>query len=523
MPDFNQRRNGRNGERLAMTKSYSDFMNEISKDEIYEGLLAYGLFADTLPPVFSSESFYEYCCQMTYSFHDKGRNYIYYESMRNTNVPRQLAIPNPMAYQKLCKFISDNWDKLQRHFYEKTESQEYIVSRIHVRKMNNTKKIFKMNYKKWALDGSPESDLLIGKKYIIQADISTCFPSIYTHSISWALVGKEKAKKNRCEKDWFNQIDKFTRNCKNGETHGLLIGPHTSNLLAEIVLTAVDAKLNNWKYIRNIDDYTCFVDSYEKAQHFLIQLADELRKFDLMLNHKKTKIIELPIAMTKQWTRKFDNTSIFFRNGKFDYKSAQAYFDSAIEMMKENEDNSAILNYAIKSLPYNNMSDNAKEYSVKTVFHLCLLYPYLLKIMDEYIFERFKVSVEKIKDFTTSVYEQELSNKNYDGVCFALFFALKYGFTINSNYIKASEAENSHSCIFRLLALLYFTKNSIKSERKALINLASELIINNDDLENNWLFVYEALSQNELSDEWKALKKDKVSFLKEEYQLQNKH
>ena len=502
-----------------MAKSYSDFINEISKDEIYEGLLAHGLFADTLPPVFSSESFYDYCLGMNHSFNDIEGNYVYYESMRNTNVPRQIAIPNPMSYQKLCKFISDNWDKLQKHFQEKTENQKYIVSRVHVRKMNNTKKIFKMNYKKWESDGSPESELLIGKKYIVQADISTCFPSIYTHSLSWALIGKENAKHKRNGNSWFNRLDKLTSYCKNGETHGLIIGPHTSNLLSEIILTTIDNELNDWEYTRNIDDYTCYVETHEKAQEFLIRLADELRKFDLILNHKKTKIIELPIAITKQWVRKFDNISTFFRKGKFDYKSAQAYFDNAIEMMKDNEDNSAILNYAIKSLPYENMSENAKEYCVKIVSHLCLLYPYLLKVIDEYIFERFNVPIEEIKDFANLVYEQELKNKNYDGVCFAIFFALKYDFTIDSNYINANEAENSNSCIFRLLALLYFAKHSIKSEKKALIDLASKIKTNNDDFGNNWIFVYEALSQNKFSDEWKALKKNKISFLKEEYQI----
>ena len=78
---------------------------------------------------------------------------------------------------------------------------------------------------------------------------------------------------------------------KKGETHGFLIGPHTSNLLSEIILTAVDNKLvaAGWKYIRHIDDYTCHVLSYEKAQEFLIDLRSCLREYDLSLNHKKSK------------------------------------------------------------------------------------------------------------------------------------------------------------------------------------------------------------------------------------------
>ena len=42
-------------------KKYSDYINEITKEELLEGLLGFGLFADKLPSVFSSEEFYNYC------------------------------------------------------------------------------------------------------------------------------------------------------------------------------------------------------------------------------------------------------------------------------------------------------------------------------------------------------------------------------------------------------------------------------------------------------------------------------
>ena len=126
-------------------KRYSDYLDAITPSEIYEGLLGYGLFSEKLPPVFSSESFYSYCLTMSPDFIDKWRQHIYYESMRNTNVPRQLGIPNPMAYQKLCKCISDNWIKMQFYFKQKTKEQKHIISRIHLRKMPDTKSLFKMN------------------------------------------------------------------------------------------------------------------------------------------------------------------------------------------------------------------------------------------------------------------------------------------------------------------------------------------------------------------------------------------
>ena len=283
-------------------KTYSDFTDEISQAEIYEGLLGHGMFSEKLPPLFTSVSFFDYCLANSPSFQDKWHPHVFYESMRNTNVPRQLGIPDPRAYQLLCKCISDNWGNLQAYLRQKSQGQKHIISRIHLRKIAGTKALFKMNYGNWKYDGTPEPDLLIGSRYIVRADISTCFPSIYTHSIPWALMGKAFAKEHAGRKwasEWYNQIDHYTQNCKNGETHGVLIGPHVSNLIGEIILSSVDNELYaDWNYTRNIDDYTCFVKTREEAQLFLVALSSALRKYDLTLNHKKTEIAELPTAMT---------------------------------------------------------------------------------------------------------------------------------------------------------------------------------------------------------------------------------
>lgn len=375
-----------------------------------------------------------------------------------------------------------------------------------------------MNYENWRTDGNPEPDLLIGNKYIVRADISTCFPSIYTHSIPWALVGKDVAKAKRGKAEWFNQIDRSVQNCKFGETHGVLIGPHASNLIGEIILSSIDEELTGrWQYIRNIDDYTCFVKSHEEAQKYIVELSAALRKYDLILNYKKTEISVLPMAMTEQWVRQIGNPDFYLKNGIMDYIGVRSYLDSAIEIMQKNKENSAILNYAIKALPEDKLSQNAKDLCVKTVFHLCLMYPYLLQIMDTYVFDRFDVPNNQIKELTDLIYSQELCNKNYDGVCYSLFYALKYGFTIDS--VVSQDAVNSDSCLFSLLAYLYFKKYNITSEITAMENLALTLSKDECDFSQNWIFVYEVLSQNNLTGEWKDLKTGGVSFLKKEYQV----
>ena len=179
---------------LPMEKKYTEYLEEISSDELYEGLLGHGMFANKLPPIFTSVPFYDYCQVSNPQFSDKWQEYVCYSLMRNLNIPITFRIPTPMKYQRLCLTLRDNWDALKYHFHQQTDYQESRVSRIHLRKMYGKKEVFEMNYKNWRTDGNPETDLLFLKtqgasKYIVKADISTCFPSVYSHSLPWALVG----------------------------------------------------------------------------------------------------------------------------------------------------------------------------------------------------------------------------------------------------------------------------------------------------------------------------------------------
>lgn len=139
-------------------------MNDISEDELYEGLLGYGLFSEKMPPIFTSESFYSYTQSLSQPFNKKEHGFIFFESMRDINIPRPLGIPHPMAYQRLCRHLADYWKNIQLHFENQTNGQKHKISRIHVRKQKGSKTLFKMNYKDWKVDDSPVDDILIGKK-----------------------------------------------------------------------------------------------------------------------------------------------------------------------------------------------------------------------------------------------------------------------------------------------------------------------------------------------------------------------
>lgn len=499
-----------------MGKKYIDYMEEITPEELDEGLLAYGIFTEKLPPIFTAERFYQYCEEHPHNFQSKPHGYIYYESMRDINIPRQLSIPNPMAYQRQCECIKNNWETIKAHFRSKTNNDTNKISRIHIRKQKNSKVIFGMNYKNWRKDGSPEPDLLLGVRFLVSADISNCFPSMYTHALPWALVGKEEAKNNR-NSGWYNDLDRTTRNLKNGETHGFLIGPHSSNLISEIILTTIDKYLSDAGYnrfFRNIDDYTCYVKSYEEAQKFLKDLNRLLREYDLSLNHKKTKIEELPVGLTKRWIHQLNAVDFISSNGKVNYKGVRAYLDKAVVLMKENRDSAAIINYAIKVLSHKELTKNAEQYCLKIIVHYAIIYPYLVPLLDENVFVPFHASVDQIQNFSEVLYDESIKLDNFEAAIYAIYFSLKYNFEIST--VSTESAINNEDCMLKLFIWLYFRKNNNGNGLNDLEKHALELAEKGDEeFDKYWLFVYEVLKDENLTGDWKSLKREKVTFIKQ--------
>lgn len=191
-----------------MSEKYSDYMNEITKEELYEGLVGYGLFTDVLPPVFTSIDLLKVGLEdFTYEMCD---DYIHFDCMRHTGKMRTFGIPTPMTYLQLCDVITQNWDTLQDYFEEKTKMQGFKISRIHLRKMKGEKKLFQMNYHDYDHDDSYKESMLFNDlyvaKYLVKADIKDCFASMDLDALSKALIGKRMAKKNQDPKLYYNQI-----------------------------------------------------------------------------------------------------------------------------------------------------------------------------------------------------------------------------------------------------------------------------------------------------------------------------
>lgn len=138
---------------------------------------------------------------------------------------------------------------------------------------------------------------------MMRLDISRCFESIYTHSLSWAVRGKEFSKTSKGQFFFESEFDKCMQNANWGETNGIVIGPEVSRIFAEIILQSIDVELErsikdaeiNVDIRRYVDDYYIFSSSEESLTNVKRILQAHASAFNLHLNDSKETITPRPL------------------------------------------------------------------------------------------------------------------------------------------------------------------------------------------------------------------------------------
>ncbi|RZJ62574.1 MAG: RNA-directed DNA polymerase [Acidovorax sp.] len=149
------------------------------------------------------------------------------------------------------------------------------------------------------------------KKYdaMVQIDVSKCFDSIYTHSLPWAILGKDQTKFSleQSKQTFGAQFDALMQNLNHKETNGIVIGPEFSRIFAEIILQSVDVELYkklaeaklihkvHYEIFRYVDDFFVFFN--EESTHLKIFdiLQEILKSKKLSINTSKIKRYQKPI------------------------------------------------------------------------------------------------------------------------------------------------------------------------------------------------------------------------------------
>ena len=258
-----------------------------------------------------------------------------FEICHRENDSRKLSIPHPFSQIIVANFYNDHSDAIiyytgrspfsirhpesvarysnhrdrmherllakQENFEEAGKEYDQIGSFFTYRIVNNVFKFFE-SYRYHRAEKRFDA--------MIQADVSKCFDSIYTHSLPWAVLGKRPVKDDLkgALTTFPAQFDKMMQNVNHAETNGIIIGPEFSRIFAEMILQSVDLEAEqdlrvrhcllhrrDYEIFRYVDDYYIFFNSGVDCALIIDVLAHHLSTVKLSVNKAKTKLYEKPV------------------------------------------------------------------------------------------------------------------------------------------------------------------------------------------------------------------------------------
>jgi hypothetical protein len=340
---------------------------------VFTRLLTQGYFPRELPPTFSTTSFGNAAATSWNTLYGLFRSVKQHALVTHHSLPRSgflrrdLGIVNPVMFGQLAFEIANEWPNINHRIQRSVWSKSTPV-------------LDTRNFRAFTPSSGPadlvvpKSRMRVAKKVLLKTDISRFYNSIYTHSVPWAFHGKSIAKQNRSPGLAGNRIDRALRKCADGQTIGIAIGPDTSLIVAELILSDIDAALqatqSNLLGLRYIDDYEIVAETRGMAEDIISSLQELLSDFELEPNATKTKILDLPIALEDAWVD--DLRSLPLRlNSKAQHTDLVRLFDRAIEYARRNS-GSLVMRFFIGRLRQSNI-DKANWDLCQLLLAQCIL------------------------------------------------------------------------------------------------------------------------------------------------------
>lgn len=402
---------------------------------------------------------------------------------------RATSLPNPIAQTFLCYAIVDNWGSILKQF------RKSRISASHPRFRRSESRAVSLP----SMQALSDRKLLVGAgyRYVLRTDISRFFPTIYTHSIPWALHGKSVAKKNRgaTKKHFGNIIDTAVRQCQDEQTFGLPIGPDTSHIIAECVATAIDLDFTRRLKttpvgFRYVDDYYLFFETLVAAEAALAHLVRCLKEYELQINFEKTIICRIEDLQEDSWTHTLRSLSIA-PDGKRQRSDANYYFEVARELARKHKDESVMV-YALRRIGsiiirVDNWPSFEAQLCLSAVAHPVTLQT-VARLLSTYAGLGYPISKPRLSRLINSLLSEHAPLDHHSEVAWCLWMCKELGLTLTSANVDIVSSMDSSICNLILLDL-----SSQGRLPKSLPYSRYKLLENSESLrEELWMLSYEA-------------------------------
>lgn len=461
---------------------------------------------------------------------------------------RFLQIPNPKHFSILSQKIVSHWTDFEVVFRLSEYSQSYpipeqAIDKRSVSTFSKSVAEFRNSLLKTSID----------KLIEVRVDISKFYPTIYTHSVAWALLGKEKAKhyfkaKNKLDVliasgdpdaqlyKYSDSVDAALRACQGGQSIGIPIGPDTSHIIAEAIACRIDSILKNRlnsldiKACRYYDDFYLYVSSKDEADKALKGLQLILSEFQLEINEAKVKIREFPFAFENEFTTTLHN---------FDFKKTNQintikhYFSLVWAFAELNPKKTDwIFKYSLRIFEFSTIviQKNCWKVFEDLLVKTALIEPAILDILTR-IFITYKTyfdadSKEKLKRLVNVTIKEHCPVRHNFEMAWALWIAKTFEIEIEEH--SANNIIETRDCVSNLILLDLINNTSLVRGHPRVSEIEAELkgeIL----MSENWLLAYEGVKKgwlipadSNLLDNnlfFKIVKDKNVEFYKQTKQL----
>jgi Reverse transcriptase (RNA-dependent DNA polymerase) len=233
---------------------------------------------------------------------------------------RTFGIIHPRIHNDIAYDLTQNWKRVVEALIPKDSVVTSYSFPVPIAKRTPGRvgnlRIGRMIYE--FIDMTDDDLVSVAYRYthLLKADIKNFYPSLYTHSIAWALHGKALVRQPQNIHNYNllgNRLDKLFQNANDGCTNGVPIGPVVSDIVAEMIAGAVDRALTarirerriDCAAVRFKDDYRILVKSENDARILIKALQASLKEFNLELSDEKTKVLDLPASLFREWVSKY--------------------------------------------------------------------------------------------------------------------------------------------------------------------------------------------------------------------------
>lgn len=293
-------------------------LRKIPSKDVAQWILERGYFPEQniLPPSFQVSNF-----SLNSKPYNKDLNCLTRRQLINISHPKTLlkskvfSIQHPYNYHDIVFYIEKNWNSILNHLFDKKiKIYSYSLPIPVTKKKSPTLSNLRSGRMIYEWLQMAENDLVLDAanyQFIARTDITNFYSSIYTHSIGWALHGRENAFKDKNFNLFGNKIDKLLQYSNDARTNGISIGSVLSDLIAEIILASIDKNISteliktDFLAVRYKDDYRFLCQTEEQSRYILKTVSDHLSNFNLSINEHKTSIQKLPDGLYRKHDRQY--------------------------------------------------------------------------------------------------------------------------------------------------------------------------------------------------------------------------